>query len=267
MFYVYLAAVVACACAVALWIHFFAANRAMYYDRETHFETVKSRQKLLGARVINSFEISRQLDGKSYYYCHYAENHEDGHVADYVFDERGRQVFNAGPHLLKTMLVCNALAIGAFAAVHYDQPARPSAPPQDLAVDRSLLNAACAWRGAYNQALEIEALAPTEYRREFWSGGAPRSVEPLVDGAPHGVARYTFANGALYGEIPWRRGKKHGVFTLYREDGSKEMTLSYRDGHNFGLNQWFAPDGRLSEAWVYLGDDAPVSPALCEPAG
>ena len=66
----------------------FAANRAMYYDRETHFETVKSRQKLLGARVINSFEISRQLDGKSYYYCHYAENHEDGHVADYVFDER-----------------------------------------------------------------------------------------------------------------------------------------------------------------------------------
>jgi len=140
-----------------------------------------------------------------------------------------------------------------------EQAARVPAPAKSEA-----LKAACAWREHIRRDDEIEPRAPEGYMRKYWPNGMPRSEEPLVSGRFHGIGHYTFANGAVYGDIPWRHGQKHGVFTLYREDGSKEQTLSYRDGVPYGLDEWFAPDGRRTKAWVYLDEKHFVPPEQCE---
>lgn len=85
-------------------------------------------------------------------------------------------------------------------------------------------------------------------------------------GERHGIGHYTFANGQVYSDIPWKHGNKHGVFTLFREDGTRDQVLSYKNGQPFGINQWYSDDGQsIKDEWVYLanGDTLPVS--VCIP--
>lgn len=137
-------------------------------------------------------------------------------------------------------------------------------PPAELSFQRAEeLKDACLWTRNFEFTREIENLSAESYRRDFWSGQQPRSVEPIVAGQIHGLAHYTFANGQTYADIPWKHGKKHGVFTLYREDGSKEETLSYKDGHLYGLNRWFDPNGKTTNSIVYLDDATSFSDSAC----
>ena len=59
--------------------------------------------------------------------------------------------------------------------------------------------------------------------------GKRESLEPMVDGQIHGRARYYHPNGQLYGVIEWDHGNKVGSHTLYREDGTPEQYLSYKN--------------------------------------
>lgn len=131
-------------------------------------------------------------------------------------------------------------------------------------VSQEKISEACTWAGRFNSEIDIEKITPNDYRRDFWPNGQPRSVEPLVNNQVHGIGHYTFANGALYGDIPWRHGNKHGTFTLYHEDGTRDQTLSYKDGHLFGINQWHSPNGEVKEQWLYLDDNTHYSVVLCQ---
>lgn len=116
------------------------------------------------------------------------------------------------------------------------------------------LKEACLWKKNFNFSSEIEAIAPDDYIRDYWAGGEPRSVEPVVKGERHGLGHYTFANGQVYADIPWKHGKKHGVFTLYREDGTREQVLSYKEGEPYGINLWYKADGQtLADSTVFVG--------------
>lgn len=138
-----------------------------------------------------------------------------------------------------------------------------TAPAMNVNEDTATLKAACLWGAHFNAATAIENIPPQDYRRDFWAGGEPRSVEPLVNGQNHGIGHYTFANGKMYGDIPWRNGQKHGAFTLYREDGTRDQTLSYKDGHLFGINEWYLPNGEVKESWLYLNDDKVLNVHVC----
>jgi hypothetical protein len=125
------------------------------------------------------------------------------------------------------------------------------------------IQSACLWKSQFNPDKEIEKLTPNNYIRDFWQGGEPRSVEPMVDGLRHGIGHYTFANGKIYADIPWKHGQKHGVFTLYREDGTREQALSYKDGKVYGIEEWFDTNGNLTQSYLYLADEKPHDINLC----
>ncbi|HPQ51418.1 MAG: hypothetical protein KDJ26_00030 [Alphaproteobacteria bacterium] len=123
---------------------------------------------------------------------------------------------------------------------------------------------ACLWKDNFVFEQEIEQIPPDDYIKDYWGTGEPRSVEPIVNGLRHGMGHYTFANGVVYGDIPWKHGQKHGTFTLFREDGTIEQTLSYKDGRVYGVNIWFNRNGSQT-TWLYL-DDTTFYPALaCVP--
>lgn len=79
--------------------------------------------------------------------------------------------------------------------------------------------------------------------------GRRKSLEPRVKGVLEGKARYYHPNGQLYGVIEYHNGKKVGVHTLYREDGTKEQQLSYKDDtpDGTGTCTWFDKKG---EPWM-----------------
>lgn len=154
-------------------------------------------------------------------------------------------------------------ALEIVGATQKDAPPATNQPlPQTIVTD-GLMREACNWKKNFDLNREIPNLVPSGYHRDFWPNGAPRSVEPQVNGRNHGMAHYTFANGALYADIPWKDGKKHGVFTLYRDDGTKEQELSYFQGQLFGLQQWFDKSGRLESEYIYIDDNTPLMANRC----
>lgn len=123
---------------------------------------------------------------------------------------------------------------------------------------------ACVWKSQFDAHAEIGNTPPHNYIRDFWEGGQPRSVEPTINDKRHGIAHYTFANGGMYGDIPWKNGQKHGVFKLYRENGKLDQVLSYKDGKPYGVQQWYKSDGvTLSRSILYLQNGRQKNPSAC----
>lgn len=122
------------------------------------------------------------------------------------------------------------------------------------------LKEACQWADTF---VPQNLPTPDSYERDFWPNGTPRSVIPIVNGKRNGIERDTFENGKLYGEIYWKDDLKHGSFTLYRKDGTKQQRLSFKNGQNFGISQWFDAQGNLTEAWLYLDDYHVYPTTLC----
>lgn len=130
-------------------------------------------------------------------------------------------------------------------------------PPEPILKD------ACLWKKNFNAETDIEQIPPTDYIRDFWPNNRPRSVEPTVNGLRHGIGHYTFANGKTYGDIPWKHGVKHGTFSLFREDGTLDQILSYKDGHLYGINQWFSHSGQTTTSWLYIDNDTYFPTLAC----
>ncbi|MDY0028993.1 MAG: hypothetical protein RBR86_03525 [Pseudobdellovibrionaceae bacterium] len=126
-----------------------------------------------------------------------------------------------------------------------------------------ILKEACLWKKNFNIETDIEPIEPTDYMRDFWPNDTPRSVEPTVNGLRHGIGHYTFANGNLYGDIPWNHGEKHGTFALFREDGTLDQVLSYKNGHLYGINQWFNASGHTITSWLYIDNDTYYPTLAC----
>jgi hypothetical protein len=153
-----------------------------------------------------------------------------------------------------------------FTGLGHSRSTSPSIPDGSLTNSnkQELISQACNWRKSFNFNSDIEVITPDDYHRDFWPGGEPRSVEPMVQGKNHGMGHYTFANGRVYGDIPWQHGNKHGFFTLYREDGSVDQILSYKDGHPFGINEWYEPNGQLKIKWLYLDETKTLPASACD---
>jgi hypothetical protein len=113
---------------------------------------------------------------------------------------------------------------------------------------------ACHWHEAFSVARDIAAKPPTDFRRDYWPNQALRTEEPLVQGVPHGIAHYWWDNGKPYAVIPYRQGKKHGAFTLYRPDQTVEARFAYQDGQMYGVNEWYDTAGVITHNLVYLRD-------------
>ena len=258
-----IASIVASSC-LGLWLHLRAAEAVETSDLETYAHLARLRARATDDPA-HSFSETR-LDGRTIAVEQHSD-HEGGVITTTrVFDSSGKLIFdpvrNLVFHLAWTNILGLAIAIGLVVDFQSGRaPLAASAPAPQVSAEA--LAGACQWRDKV--ATPQPARTPDRWRRDYWPNGAERSVEPVVGGALEGVGHYTYANGALYGDIPWRNDRKHGVFTLFREDGSREMTLAYRDGDVYGLNEWFGPDGKLQQAWVYLADGQIVSPDLCAP--
>ena len=142
--------------------------------------------------------------------------------------------------------------------------ATTSIPAQTSRQRTEAETAACQWRDHFSVEREIEAIEPDDYIRDYWGNHAPRSIEPTVHGERHGIAHYTFANGELYSDIPWKHGQKHGTFILHREDGSVEQRLSYRDGELYGINEWYDEKGALKTRLLYLNSSTTENAHICD---
>jgi hypothetical protein len=268
---------------VGLCVYALAALRAGSVTKEAHDAQIRANRT---TRALDGYRYDEYCSG-GLTYCLESGSGSDGLTRLRVFDSSGRLQFAHGRWVFFCLFVPNLLLLGLSAGVEGlsgesveradpsvlasdAPPAVETPPPRRSSSAPSVSPAvrdACDWRGHIARDGEIEERAPTGYHRDFWPNGAPRSIEPLVEGRRHGLAHYTHADGVVYGDIPWRDGKKHGVFTLYREDGSREQTLSYRDGVPYGLCEWFAPDGRRTSAAIYLDQKHTVPPQRCENGG
>lgn len=153
---------------------------------------------------------------------------------------------------------------GAFAAAYIDEmepvtvipdvdSSRGELPQEQI----SSIAEALKWRAASPLS---ESSSEGERRIVRYNKDQVKSDEPLLNGAPHGLAKYWHPNGKLYSEIPYQNGEKHGEFKLYREDGTLEQHLSYKNGKPHGLLQWFNENGQLSHRAVYIeGQHFPIS--------
>jgi hypothetical protein len=138
----------------------------------------------------------------------------------------------------------------------------PALTPQHT-VPFSEISAACRWSKQAYMVNDIEPITPTSYARDFWLNGALRSVIPMVGDEKHGIEHDTFDNGQVYGDIPWKHNKKHGVFTLHRPDGSTEQRLSYKDGAPYGINQWFDSNGQMTYSYLYINEKVILPARMC----
>lgn len=84
-----------------------------------------------------------------------------------------------------------------------------------------------------------QPLAPTVVRRLVRLRLAEMAA---VD---HGRRIVTFPNGALKAVGPMRRGKLHGAWSWYRQDGSLMRTGSFRDGSATGAWRTYDRAGRV----------------------
>ena len=145
----------------------------------------------------------------------------------------------------------------------YDTVTTPTiTSPHGIASEQ--IQAACRWTRDFDITKEIEPIAPDDHERNFWAGGEPRAVIPLVKGIKHGIEHDTFANGRVYADVPWKHGKKHGVFTLRRPNGTREQRLSYKNGELYGINTWFDDNGNSLQKALYLNNNTQLPAHYCK---
>ena len=71
---------------------------------------------------------------------------------------------------------------------------------------------------------------------------------PYVRGKKHGIEIITYKEGAKREEIPWVNGKKHGRSVYFYEDGTKREETLWSKGKKHGMEIHYRKDGtKLSE--------------------
>ena len=133
-----------------------------------------------------------------------------------------------------------AVCLTLLLAVGCRRPTSVGSQPSDATVDALPTLAS----------IESSDLAPTQIQPT----GKRESLERWSGGVLEGRARYYHPNGQLYGVIEYTRGRKTGSHLLYRDDGTPEQSLSYRDGKLNGLCRWFDDCGRVTVEAMYEDD-------------
>ena len=71
---------------------------------------------------------------------------------------------------------------------------------------------------------------------------------PYVRGKKHGIEMSTYKEGAKREEIPWVNGKKHGRSVYFYENGTKREETLWSKGKKHGMEIHYRKDGtKLSE--------------------
>ena len=71
---------------------------------------------------------------------------------------------------------------------------------------------------------------------------------PYVRGKKHGIEMSTYKEGSKREEIPWVNGKKHGRSVYFYEDGTKREETLWSNGKKHGMEIHYRKDGtKLSE--------------------
>jgi len=86
----------------------------------------------------------------------------------------------------------------------------------------------------------LRAQCYTEVDRE--ADGWCREI-PYVRGKRHGILRQWRADGSLQSEFPYVNDKRHGTETWWRADGSRECEFPYVNGALHGSETWWRTDG------------------------
>ena len=74
------------------------------------------------------------------------------------------------------------------------------------------------------------------------------------DQVKHGPEWKCWPNGMWWSAGTWKKGRKHGTWTWWHENGVKTMVLEWRDGKQHGTTMMWRPSGRkLSEAVMSAG--------------
>jgi len=75
-----------------------------------------------------------------------------------------------------------------------------------------------------------------------------RDEIPFVRGKAHGIVRRWRADGSRWYKISYVNGKAHGTATWWRADGSRWYKISYVNGKAHGKVTWWRADGTVE--WV-----------------
>ena len=60
-----------------------------------------------------------------------------------------------------------------------------------------------------------------------------------------------YENGQIWFEVPYKKGKRHGISKLYYENGQLEWELPYKNGERHGMSKKYHINGQLlkEETW------------------
>ena len=62
-------------------------------------------------------------------------------------------------------------------------------------------------------------------------------------------------SGALGYEIPYKKGRKHGIEKWYYESGALQFETPYVDGKRHGIEKWYYESGALQYETPYKNDN------------
>ena len=87
----------------------------------------------------------------------------------------------------------------------------------------------------------------------WFRNGQIRWEKHYRNGVPTGKYRtwYKKAKAKLRSSVTYKRGKKHGLFRMWRGDGSKLIEGRYQHGKKHGLWKRWYPNGKLMETSTY----------------
>ena|SRR5579862_7923596 len=82
-----------------------------------------------------------------------------------------------------------------------------------------------------------------ETRRIPWPDDTVLATTEFLDGVPDGVSHSFAPNGALRQECNFQKGKLHGRFKIWWENGNIQEQGQYDSGHRVGRYEWFDRNG------------------------
>ena len=74
-----------------------------------------------------------------------------------------------------------------------------------------------------------------EVKKGYYKSGALWWEVPYVNGEKHGIRKWYYESGALKVETPYVNGEKHGIVKWYYESGALEGETPYVNGKVHGI--------------------------------
>ena len=89
------------------------------------------------------------------------------------------------------------------------------------------------------------------HRVDFASGALWQEI-PYVNGERHGSIREYFESGALSWVAPYVNGKEHGIEKGYYKSGVLASEIPYEKGRSHGIEQSYKENGSFIYAYVFV---------------